>query len=110
MDMLSMFIVIYMHVYVCKDCFQICDMLVQDIRKAINWIDIYLLNYYNIIIESLIIIKTELISILRLFKLGGNSKQLAYIYIKCWTRCPEEAGGGGSGGCGCFVMSHIFSF
>jgi len=34
MDMLSMFIVIY--VYVCKDCFQICDMLVQDIWKAIN--------------------------------------------------------------------------
>jgi len=40
MDMLSMFIVIYVHVYVCKDCFQICDMLVQDIRKAINWIEL----------------------------------------------------------------------
>jgi len=40
MDMLSMFIVIYVHVYVCKDCFQICDMLVQDIRKAISWIEL----------------------------------------------------------------------
>ena len=40
MDMLSMFIVTYVYVYVCKDCFQICDMLVQDIWKAINWIEL----------------------------------------------------------------------
>jgi hypothetical protein len=53
-----------------------------------------------------IIIKTQLIFILRLFKLGGNSEQLAYIYIKCWIRYLEEAGGGG-GGC---VKSHILSF
>lgn len=80
-----------------------------------HYIYIYLLNYYNIIIGLLIIIKTQLIFILRLFKLRGISKQLAYIYIKCWIRCLEEAGGGGgvgcgsSGGDGC-VKSHIFSF
>jgi len=70
-----------------------------------HYIHIYLLNYYNIIIGLLIIIKTQLIFILRLFKLGGNSKRLAYIYIKCWIRCLEGAGCGG----GC-VKSHIFSF
>jgi hypothetical protein len=59
------------------------------------YIYLYLLYYYKIIVLLVIIIKKQLIFILGLFELEGNSTQLAYTYIKCWMRWLQKAGGGG---------------